>query len=205
MPERRGLGEFEMLTLAAVLRLREGAYGAAVFAELERTGRTTAMGAVYTTLTRLERRGLLTAEIGATDTGAGGATYEGLPTDRRGAGPAFGSDPAAGLSARRYLLGPGVGYVMTSQGAGPTPLLACQAWAARSSFERSKRDPNHRETYLGDRGRSVPGTDRGFRLRPEASGTIWLWRQVLLGLPPMGIALRSDGPLRCRDRNLRSR
>ena len=53
-----------MLALAAVLRLGEGAYGAAVFAELERTGRTTAMGAVYTTLTRLERRGLLTAEIG---------------------------------------------------------------------------------------------------------------------------------------------
>ena len=64
MPERSALGEFEMLTLAAVLRLGDGAYGAAVFGELQRSGRSAAMGAVYTTLTRLEARGLLESKTG---------------------------------------------------------------------------------------------------------------------------------------------
>lgn len=64
MPERSGLGEFEMLTLAAVLRLGDGAYGAAVFGELESSGRRASMGAVYTTLSRLEARGLLTSATG---------------------------------------------------------------------------------------------------------------------------------------------
>lgn len=64
MPTRTGLGEFEMLVLAAVLRAGSGAYGAAIFGEVERTGRRVSMGAVYTTLSRLEERGMLSSRLG---------------------------------------------------------------------------------------------------------------------------------------------
>ncbi len=64
MPARTGLGEFEMLVLGAVLRLGEGAYGAAIRREIERTGRAVTMSAVYTTIGRLESRGLVTARMG---------------------------------------------------------------------------------------------------------------------------------------------
>src|SRR5215510_8364561 len=53
------LGEFEQVVLFAVAQL-DDAYGATVWAEIERrTGRTVSAGAVYTTLDRLERRGLV--------------------------------------------------------------------------------------------------------------------------------------------------
>ena len=61
----RALGEFELLLLAAVLRLGDNAYGAIVLREIElRTGREPIAGAVYTGLRRLEARGLLYSEIG---------------------------------------------------------------------------------------------------------------------------------------------
>ena len=51
-------GGFEQMVLLAVMRLGEGAYGMAVRRELEsRTGRETALGAVYATLDRLEAKG----------------------------------------------------------------------------------------------------------------------------------------------------
>ena len=71
MPERVGLGEFELLILAAVLSLGQEAYGSAVYRELERTGRRVSMGAVYTTLHRLEEKGML-------------RSHEGDPTPVRG-------------------------------------------------------------------------------------------------------------------------
>ena len=65
MRKRGSLGEFEVLILAAIARLGGRAYGAELFRELvERTGRDIAMGAVYTTLYRLEEKGLLTSEVG---------------------------------------------------------------------------------------------------------------------------------------------
>lgn len=52
--------DFEQQVLLAVWRLGELAYGAAVRDEIEeRTGRSVAQGAVYVTLVRLERKGLL--------------------------------------------------------------------------------------------------------------------------------------------------
>ena len=49
------LGEFEHLVLLALLRLGNGAYGAAILREIrERTGREVAIGALYMTLGRLE-------------------------------------------------------------------------------------------------------------------------------------------------------
>ncbi len=61
----RTLGEFEILLLMALVRLGEDAYGAAVHREIEeRSGRSAAVGAVYTGLARLERDGLLTSTVG---------------------------------------------------------------------------------------------------------------------------------------------
>ena len=54
------LGEFEQLVLFAVLRLDEDASGVAIHDEIEvRTGRDVSPGAIYTTLGRLEERGLV--------------------------------------------------------------------------------------------------------------------------------------------------
>jgi PadR family transcriptional regulator len=57
------LGEFEQLVLFAVLRLDE-ASGVAIHDEIEaRTGRGVSPGAIYTTLGRLEERGLVTSVV----------------------------------------------------------------------------------------------------------------------------------------------
>ncbi len=62
MAEDTYLGEFEQLVLFAVLRLDE-ASGIAIHDELEaRTGRDVSPGAIYTTLGRLEARGLVRSE-----------------------------------------------------------------------------------------------------------------------------------------------
>ena len=54
------LGEFEQLVLLAVLRLGTEANGAAIARELEEgAGRRVSRGALYTTLDRLENKGLL--------------------------------------------------------------------------------------------------------------------------------------------------
>ena len=54
------IGEFEELTLLAVLTLGEGAYGVLVQEVLEReTQREVTLGAVYAALERMERKGLL--------------------------------------------------------------------------------------------------------------------------------------------------
>lgn len=58
-------GDFEKLLLLAVLRLGEGAYGAAVIDQVcERTGREVSPGAAYVALRRLEDKGLLRSRTG---------------------------------------------------------------------------------------------------------------------------------------------
>src|SRR5262245_5318444 len=70
---RQNLGELEQVLLLALLRLGGESYGAAVRAEiLERTGRSITPGAIYPTLDRLERRGLLRSRIGGATTERGG-------------------------------------------------------------------------------------------------------------------------------------
>lgn len=60
MARKGPVGEFEQLILLAVLRLGDDAYGVPIRREIEeRTGRQVARGAVYTTLDRLEDKGLL--------------------------------------------------------------------------------------------------------------------------------------------------
>lgn len=67
------LGDFEQLILLGVLRLEEGAYGAAIRQEIhERSGRDVSISAVYTTLDRLERKGLLRSRVGEPTAQRGG-------------------------------------------------------------------------------------------------------------------------------------
>jgi PadR family transcriptional regulator, regulatory protein PadR len=64
-PHTPVLGDFEQLTMLAVLRLDDEAYGAAIQREIEtQAERTISINAVYTTLDRLEGKGLLRSWIG---------------------------------------------------------------------------------------------------------------------------------------------
>ena len=57
---RAFLGEFEQMVLLAIARVGDEAYGLEVRRELETaTGRNVSRGGFYTTLDRLERKGLL--------------------------------------------------------------------------------------------------------------------------------------------------
>jgi PadR family transcriptional regulator PadR len=59
------LGEFEYLLLSAASRLGEDAYGAAIRGEIEHaTGHRCSVGALYTTLDRLEAKGLVETWMG---------------------------------------------------------------------------------------------------------------------------------------------
>lgn len=59
------LGDFEQLVLLGVLRLGDDAYGAAIRKEIhKRSGRDVSINAVYTTLDRLETKGLLRSWTG---------------------------------------------------------------------------------------------------------------------------------------------
>ena len=67
------LGEFEQMVLLSVLRLGEHAYGVAIREELEAVaGRKPSSGALYTTLDRLERKGLIESREGETSHERGG-------------------------------------------------------------------------------------------------------------------------------------
>jgi PadR family transcriptional regulator PadR len=66
------LGEFEQIIMLAVLRLRETAYGMEVRREIEaRTGRDASIGAVYATLDRLEKKGLVQSYESASENESG--------------------------------------------------------------------------------------------------------------------------------------
>jgi DNA-binding PadR family transcriptional regulator len=59
------LGEFEYLLLSAAARLGDEAYGAAIRQEIETaTGSRCSIGALYTTLDRLEAKGFVTTRMG---------------------------------------------------------------------------------------------------------------------------------------------
>ena len=69
------LGEFEYLMLTAAARLGEGAYGASIRRRIEEaTKRRCSIGALYTTLDRLEAKGFV-------------KTWMGDPTPERGGRP----------------------------------------------------------------------------------------------------------------------
>lgn len=64
MGSREYLGAFEQVVLLALLRLRGPAYGAEIHQEIQRTtGRDVSIPAVYVTLKRMERKGLVVSEV----------------------------------------------------------------------------------------------------------------------------------------------
>jgi PadR family transcriptional regulator, regulatory protein PadR len=67
------LGEFEYLILSASSRLGDDAYGAAIRRVFEETtGRRCSLGALYTTLDRLEAKGLIRTTLGDPTPARGG-------------------------------------------------------------------------------------------------------------------------------------
>lgn len=73
MPRGDSLGEFEQLVLLALLRLGDDAYGLGVQRELKaRAGRVASIGAIYTTLDRLEAKRLVRSETGESTAERGG-------------------------------------------------------------------------------------------------------------------------------------
>jgi PadR family transcriptional regulator, regulatory protein PadR len=59
------ISNYEYLVLSAAARLGDGAYGASVMKEIaEATGKPGSVGALYTTLDRLEGKGLITTSMG---------------------------------------------------------------------------------------------------------------------------------------------
>src|SRR5215212_4689852 len=67
------LGELERLVLLALVRLGDDAYGVAVQREITaRTSRAMSFGTVYTTLGRLEDKGLIASRLGEPTAERGG-------------------------------------------------------------------------------------------------------------------------------------
>jgi DNA-binding PadR family transcriptional regulator len=65
MTRPASLGEFEQVVLLALLRLGDNAYGVTIRSEIaECTGREVAPGALYTTLDRMEEKGVLRSWLG---------------------------------------------------------------------------------------------------------------------------------------------
>ena len=67
------LGEFEYILITAAAGLGDHAYGAMIRQEIETTtGRKCSIGALYTTIDRLEKKGLLKTWMGAATAERGG-------------------------------------------------------------------------------------------------------------------------------------
>jgi DNA-binding PadR family transcriptional regulator len=67
------VGEFEHFVLLALVRLGNGAYGAAIRREIrERTGRDASDGTVYMTLGRLEKKKMIVSYVGSPSPERGG-------------------------------------------------------------------------------------------------------------------------------------
>jgi len=80
------LGELEYAILCAAARLGEDAYGAAIRAEIEAaSGRRCSIGALYTTMSRLEEKGLLKTWMGEATPQRGGRAKRMVRVTGRGA------------------------------------------------------------------------------------------------------------------------
>ena len=67
------IGEFEYLILTAAVQIGEDAYGAVIRTKIEEaTGGRCSIGALYTTLDRLEEKGLIKTHMGGPTPARGG-------------------------------------------------------------------------------------------------------------------------------------
>ncbi|NVK24974.1 MAG: helix-turn-helix transcriptional regulator [Gammaproteobacteria bacterium] len=73
MDKEKFLGEFEQFILLAILKLGDNAYGSSIRQLLSDTiERDVTIGALYTTLDRLEKKGLLESRMGEATAERGG-------------------------------------------------------------------------------------------------------------------------------------
>jgi DNA-binding PadR family transcriptional regulator len=85
MKPRLSLGEFEQIVLLAILRLDDSAYGVTILTEIAaRTGRNPSPGALYTTLHRMEDKGLVTSRDGSSTPERGGRAKRFVSVTREG-------------------------------------------------------------------------------------------------------------------------
>jgi PadR family transcriptional regulator PadR len=128
MNHERSLGEFEQIVLLAVLRLGDQAYGVTILAEIAvRTGRNPSPGALYTTLHRMEDKGLVTFRDGSPTPERGGRAKRFVAVTREGR-----TALASAQSAYRSLLD-GLDLLP----AAPHPCKS-SFWRNESSFWRSQ-------------------------------------------------------------------
>lgn len=67
------LGNFEQQLLAALLHLRDNAYGVTIAQAIEeRIGKDVSLGAIYTGLDRLEKKGFVSSRLGEATAERGG-------------------------------------------------------------------------------------------------------------------------------------
>ena len=65
MPERSYMGELELVLLLAIINLGEDAYGVPISREIEKhRERSVSVGSIYAALERLEKKGLVTSNLG---------------------------------------------------------------------------------------------------------------------------------------------
>ena len=80
------LGEFEYLVLSSAARLGDDAYGASIRQSVEEaTGTPCSIGALYTTIDRLEAKGLVTSWMGGATPQRGGRAKRMVRVTAKGA------------------------------------------------------------------------------------------------------------------------
>lgn len=85
MKQDKYLGEFEILVIAAVLRLQDDAYGVRIIDEIEaRTDRSVTIGALYSTLSRLEKKEYVSVRLGEATAERGGRAKRYFKATRQG-------------------------------------------------------------------------------------------------------------------------
>lgn len=85
MPQPPSLGEFEQVVLLAILRLGDNAYGVTIRSEIAAcTKREPAPGALYTTLDRMEEKGIVRSRLGEATPQRGGRAKRYFTLTREG-------------------------------------------------------------------------------------------------------------------------
>jgi DNA-binding PadR family transcriptional regulator len=100
------IAEFEELVLLAILKLGENAYGAAIHEALEDAGRKVSIGALYTTLSRIEEKGLVISWIGEATSERGGRAKKYFKVQ------ATGARALREAQAARAKLSPDLGFTL---------------------------------------------------------------------------------------------
>src|SRR5216117_3876606 len=73
MEQRLTLGAFDLMIMLALMRLGEPAYGVPISREIEdASGRVVAVATLYAALARLEKRGLISSQLGEPTAERGG-------------------------------------------------------------------------------------------------------------------------------------